>query len=263
MLAFTTFLVSGISPDAVSNVRMQDSPCISQPTHLLLVPNTSGCLVMPQTDIQPDDEGLKMIAQIDDPEACCAQCMKYNINRTRKQQCKAWTLYQNSCYLKPRMDSHTPSAAVTASGYIASSPPATCTVLNDTDISPDNVNIMTYSNVTGKDAPAQCCRYCNQFSGCVAWTLYKQSCYLKPGYEGRSTAKGCTSGFVGTEPKPPLPTPAPSQLPAKWPQAGITFTGGRYCPGQIVSNRRRHVEVDSCYIYYTLQFTYKLYIIYI
>jgi hypothetical protein len=94
------------------------------------------------------------------------------------------------------------------------------------DIAPDNDGLMTYANVK---SAGECCDYCAQFPGCVSWTLFENSCFLKPGYENQTASKGCTSGYLGKGP-PPVPTPLPVELPKKWSHAGITYTGGRYCP---------------------------------
>ena len=46
-----------------------------------------------------------------------------------------------------------------------------------------------------------------------------------------STASATTISAKAPPPlPPPSPPPPPSPLPRKWPYAGITFTGGRYCP---------------------------------
>lgn len=56
----------------------------------------------------------------------------------------------------------------------------------------------------------------------MAWTLYEGTCYMKSTFAGLQPCQGCVAGVVSGTPSLPLPR--------KWRMAGMTFTGGRYCP---------------------------------
>ena len=123
--------------------------------------------------------------------------------------------------------------AAAAVGGLAATAQDVCTVLNHTDISPDDANMASYSDIREPDA---CCSLCRAYPGCVAWTLYESTCYLKPGVEKTTPCDGCTSGWTGAA--PPSPAPIPKGLPAKWRHAGMTYTNGRYCPNVTMGSAR-------------------------
>lgn len=62
----------------------------------------------------------------------------------------------------------------------------------------------------------------------MAFTHYAGVCYLKEAEANRVICTNCTSGA--------LVPPPNATLPAKWPMAGVTFTGGRYCPNVSVAS---------------------------
>ena len=71
--------------------------------------------------------------------------------------------------------------------------------------------------------PEACCGLCASTWGCVAFTHYEGRCYLKEEAVNVVSCEGCSSGV--------LTAPSPNAtLPRKWEMAGMTFTGGRYCP---------------------------------
>ena len=77
-------------------------------------------------------------------------------------------------------------------------------------------------------AVGECCHGCGELGECKAWTVFGGICYLKNRAGGTVACSGCTSGLRPN--KPALP------LPPKWPMAGITFTGGRYCPNVVMGS---------------------------
>ena len=72
----------------------------------------------------------------------------------------------------------------------------------------------------GQDPEHECCIFCMNTTGCVAWTLNENHCRAKgPRALNRSVrvpCESCVSGF--RSPLPPAPAPAPSPPPAPLPK---------------------------------------------
>jgi hypothetical protein len=69
---------------------------------------------------------------------------------------------------------------------------------------------------------SECCSQCRRTWGCVGFTHYQSKCYLKEAATNRVDCADCASGLLDPPPN--------ATMPAKWEMAGMTFTGGRYCP---------------------------------
>ncbi len=146
--------------------------------------------------------------------------------------CSAWTLYQSVCYLKDSSDNRTKCSSCVSGLDISTDQQPVCTIYDDKDVQPDGNNFASAPAGT----PTQCCDMCGFTPGCVAWMLYEGKCYMKPSFTGTLPCTGCVSGKITSGPK--------QQLPDKFPMAGITFTGGRYCPNVTLGSDRSNESLD-------------------
>lgn len=143
---------------------------------------------------------------------CCEACRG-------NPACQAWTLYNGGCYLKDATSGAPTSCDSCVSGLAeASAEQPTCKVLDGRDARPDGNNFTSVPVSTS----GQCCGVCGFTPGCVAWTYYRGVCYMKATFQGTVPCVDCTAGT--------LERGDTRALPAKFDMAGITFTGGRYCP---------------------------------
>ena len=164
-------------------------------------PPSSSCTPIANTSFDGND--LTSIAA-SDPSACCGLCRQ-------TFDCDAYTHYDGVCYLKSNATNR-----VQCDGCTSGLLPGVAQCLKVPGASFDG-NDLGHETV---DSPDECCARCNSTAACVAYTHYQGECYYKSTAASRVTCDGCSSGVLS----------ARAPLPPVWPMAGMTFTGGRYCP---------------------------------
>ena len=144
---------------------------------------------------------------------CCACC-------AANPECAAFTLSGGTCYLKDRSATASSGGENCTSGrYNSAATNKECGATKGVDFRPDGANASVASLSVA--SAAECCTACTMAPGCVAWTLYDGTCYMKAENHGTATCSSCVSGIAANRSTP---------LPTIWKMAGMTFTGGRYCP---------------------------------
>eukprot|EP00040_Diaphanoeca_grandis_P028457 m.164893 g.164893 ORF g.164893 m.164893 type:complete len:568 (-) comp31360_c1_seq1:31-1734(-) len=146
-------------------------------------------------------------------DSCCSCCIA-------SEYCTGFTFYQGVCYLKDDTSSASNCTGCTSARIPGNRFSSSCKLLPQVDIKPDGTNGTIASLQVG--STAECCGACEQNFMCVAWTMLKGTCYLKETNLGTQPCADCTSGIIASRATP--------SLPSKWEMAGMTFTGGRYCP---------------------------------